>query len=90
MRAPGKDPMRRHFDPDAVSNRKPGGTQNPLHSTSPVRSDTKFELLKDLRAFMKVRKKYWIASVILVLVLLGAPLVPTKGSAVVPYICTFS
>jgi hypothetical protein len=47
-----------------------------------------FELLKDLWAFMKVRKKYWLAPVILVLVLLGALLVLTQGSAVAPFIYT--
>lgn len=47
-----------------------------------------FELLKDLWAFMKVRKKYWLAPVIIVLVLLGALLVLTQGSAVAPFIYT--
>jgi hypothetical protein len=47
-----------------------------------------FELLKDLWAFMKTRKKYWLAPVIIVLVLLGALLVLTQGSAVAPFIYT--
>jgi hypothetical protein len=46
------------------------------------------ELLKDLWAFMKVRKKYWLAPVILVLLLLGALIVLTQGSAVAPFIYT--
>ena len=46
------------------------------------------ELLKDLWAFMKVRKKYWLAPIILVLVLLGALIVLTQGSAVAPFIYT--
>lgn len=47
-----------------------------------------FELLKDLWAFMNTRKKYWLAPVIIVLVLLGALLVLTQGSAVAPFIYT--
>lgn len=46
------------------------------------------ELLKDLWAFMKVRKKYWLAPIILVLVLIGALIVLTQGSAVAPFIYT--
>jgi hypothetical protein len=46
------------------------------------------ELLKDLWAFMKVRKKYWLAPIILVLLLLGALIVLTQGSAVAPFIYT--
>lgn len=46
------------------------------------------ELLKDLWAFMQVRKKYWLAPLIIVLVLLGGLLVLTQGSAVAPFIYT--
>jgi hypothetical protein len=46
------------------------------------------ELLKDLWAFMKVRKKYWLAPIIIVLLLLGALIVLTQGSAVAPFIYT--
>jgi len=47
-----------------------------------------FELLKDLWAFMKVRKKFWLAPIIIVLVLLGGLIVLTQGSAVAPFIYT--
>jgi len=46
------------------------------------------ELVKDLWAFMQVRKKYWLAPLIIVLVLLGGLLVLTQGSAVAPFIYT--
>lgn len=46
------------------------------------------ELIKDLWAFMKVRKKYWLAPIIIVLLLLGALIVLTQGSAVAPFIYT--
>jgi hypothetical protein len=46
------------------------------------------ELLNDLWAFMKVRKKFWLAPIIVILVLLGALVVLSQGSAVAPFIYT--
>lgn len=39
-------------------------------------------------AFMRERKKWWLAPMILVLVLFGALIVLTEGSAVAPFIYT--
>jgi len=47
-----------------------------------------FELIKDLFAFMKERKKFWLAPVIVVMILLGALLVLAQGSAIAPFIYT--
>ncbi|MEM7401003.1 MAG: DUF5989 family protein [Pseudomonadota bacterium] len=47
-----------------------------------------FELLVDLWAFMKVRKKFWLAPIIVTFVLLGALIVLAQGSAVAPFIYT--
>ena len=44
------------------------------------------ELLQDLWAFMRERKKFWLAPIILMLLLLGALLVMTQGSAIAPFI----
>ena len=46
------------------------------------------DLLRDLWAFMRVRKKFWLAPVIIVMLLLGALLVLAQGSAVAPFIYT--
>jgi len=46
------------------------------------------ELFKDLWEFMKERKKFWLAPIIILLVLLGALLVVAQGSAVAPFIYT--
>jgi len=46
------------------------------------------ELLKDLWGFMKVRKKFWLAPIIIVMLLLGTLIVLTQGSAVAPFIYT--
>jgi hypothetical protein len=47
-----------------------------------------FDLVKDLWAFMRVRKKLWLAPVIIVMLLLGALIVLAQGSAVAPFIYT--
>ncbi|MDH5512700.1 MAG: DUF5989 family protein [Gammaproteobacteria bacterium] len=47
-----------------------------------------FDLLKDLWAFMRVRKKFWLLPIILVLILLGGVLIFAQGSAVAPFIYT--
>lgn len=44
------------------------------------------EFLKDLWGFMKVRKKFWMLPVFLVLGLLGILVVFTEGSALSPFI----
>ncbi len=46
------------------------------------------ELLKDLWGFMRVRKKFWLAPIIIMLLLLGSLIVLTQGSAVAPFIYT--
>jgi len=46
------------------------------------------ELIKDLWGFMRVRKKFWLAPIIIVLLLLGGLIVLTQGSAVAPFIYT--
>ena len=46
------------------------------------------DLIKDLWDFMRVRKKFWLAPIIIVLLLLGALIVFAHGSAVAPFIYT--
>jgi hypothetical protein len=46
------------------------------------------EVLKDLWGYMKLRKRYWLAPIILVLLLVGALVVLTQGSAIAPFIYT--
>ncbi len=46
------------------------------------------DLIKDLWGFMKERKKFWLAPIIFVMLLLGGLLVLTQGSAVAPFIYT--
>jgi len=45
-----------------------------------------FDLVKDIWDFMKVRKKYWLAPLIITIVLMGALIFFTQGSVVAPFI----
>ncbi|NPV04723.1 MAG: hypothetical protein HPY67_08330 [Syntrophaceae bacterium] len=47
-----------------------------------------FSTLAEIWAFLRVRKKWWLAPIILVLMLLGALIVLTEGSAIAPFIYT--
>lgn len=44
--------------------------------------------LKELWAFMRVRKKFWLAPLIFTLVILGVLIVFAQGSAVAPFVYT--
>ena len=44
--------------------------------------------LKELWAFMRARKKFWLLPILVVMFLLGGLLVLAKGSAVAPFIYT--
>ncbi|MFM1841956.1 MAG: hypothetical protein RLZZ490_692 [Cyanobacteriota bacterium] len=46
------------------------------------------ELLQDVWGFLKERQKYWLLPLIITLVLLGALIVFTQGSAIAPFIYT--
>ena len=46
------------------------------------------DLLKDLWGFMKVRKKFWLAPIIIILLLFGILIVLSSGSAIAPFIYT--
>ena len=46
------------------------------------------DFLSDLWLFMRERKKFWLAPIVLVMVVLGALIVFAQGSAVAPFIYT--
>jgi hypothetical protein len=45
-------------------------------------------ILAELWAFMRVRKKYWLAPIVLMLVVFGGQIILAQGSAVAPFIYT--
>jgi hypothetical protein len=46
------------------------------------------ELVRELWAFMRERKKWWLLPVIVVMLVLGSLLVLAQGSALAPFIYT--
>jgi len=44
--------------------------------------------IKEFWEFLKVRKKYWLYPILIVLVLFGSLIVLTQGSVVAPFIYT--
>jgi hypothetical protein len=48
----------------------------------------KSSMARELWAFMRVRKKWWLMPIILVMVMVGALLVFAQGSVLAPFIYT--
>lgn len=46
------------------------------------------EMIKELWAFLRARKKFWLWPIMLMMALLGALIVLAQGSAVAPFIYT--
>lgn len=44
--------------------------------------------LKEIWRFMRIRKKYWLAPIILMMIIVGGLLALAQGSAVAPFIYT--
>ena len=44
------------------------------------------DLTKDIWDYLKVRKKYWLAPLIITIILMGALIIFTQGSVVAPLI----
>jgi len=67
--------------------------RNPAHPAlvrSPCTSNGntmgKLEMLGDVWQFLRVRKKFWLAPIVIVLLLLSLLIVATQGSALAPFI----
>lgn len=48
----------------------------------------KLSIMLEFWEFLKYRKKYWLAPIVIMLLLLGALIILTEGSAVAPFIYT--
>ena len=59
-----------------------------IRSKNNSESDHMGSFLKEIWAFLRVRKKLWLAPIIIVMVLLGALLILAQGSVVAPFIYT--
>lgn len=49
---------------------------------------SKVSIIKEFWQFLRIRKKWWLTPIVLFLVLLGALIVMTQGSALAPFIYT--
>ena len=59
-----------------------------IHSKTNTESDHMGSFIKEIWGFLRVRKKLWLAPIIIVMVLLGALLILAQGSVVAPFIYT--
>ncbi len=53
-----------------------------------VSSMSKFSILGELWHFMRVRKKWWLLPLLVIIVLLGLILIVAQGSPLAPFIYT--
>ncbi len=49
---------------------------------------SKFAILKEFWDFLKIRKKWWLTPIVVMLVLLGALIFFSQGSALAPFVYT--
>lgn len=49
---------------------------------------SKLAIMSEFWKFLKVRKKFWLAPIIFFLLILGALVILTEGSAIAPFIYT--
>ncbi|HKI77231.1 MAG TPA: DUF5989 family protein [Ignavibacteriaceae bacterium] len=47
---------------------------------------SKLSILSELWQFLRVRKKWWLAPILVLLLLLGGLIILTQGSALAPFI----
>jgi hypothetical protein len=47
---------------------------------------SKLSIMMEFWQFLRVRKKYWLLPIVLILLVLGALLILTEGSALAPFI----
>jgi hypothetical protein len=47
---------------------------------------SKLSIVSELWDFLKVRKKFWLAPILILLLLLGGLIILTQGSALAPFI----
>lgn len=48
----------------------------------------KMDFLKEFYEFLKIRKKYWLIPIFIILFLFGGLIVLTQGTAIAPFIYT--
>jgi hypothetical protein len=54
----------------------------------PVLREQGMDFLAELWRFMRVRKKFWLMPIVILMIVFGGLVVLTKGSAIAPFIYT--
>ncbi|MDA8560195.1 DUF5989 family protein [Nitrospinae bacterium] len=54
----------------------------------PPNSDSKFAIMAEFWVFLKTRKKWWLAPIVFIMLLMSILIILTEGSAVAPFIYT--
>ena len=89
MRRMGKDLLRTKFDRDATSywvRREPPGPEK--SSLKRQFEEPPMSLFRELWEFMRVRKKFWLLPILIMMVVFGGLVVLTKGTVFAPFIYT--
>ncbi len=48
--------------------------------------ETFLDLVKDIWDYLKIRKKYWLAPLIITIILMGSLIILSQGSVIAPFI----
>jgi len=56
--------------------------------TNPSDPNKKLSIILELLDFLKTRKKWWLAPIVIIMLLMGSLILLTEGSAVAPFIYT--
>jgi len=56
--------------------------------TKPSDSNKKLSIILEFLDFLKTRKKWWLAPIVIIMLLMGFLILLTEGSAVAPFIYT--
>ena len=56
--------------------------------TNPSDPNKKLSIILEFLDFLKIRKKWWLAPIVIIMLLMGFLILMTEGSAVAPFIYT--
>ena len=56
--------------------------------TNPSDPNNKLNMILEFWDFLKTRKKWWLAPIVIIMLLMGSLILLTEGSAVAPFIYT--
>jgi len=56
--------------------------------TNPSDPNNKLSMILEFCDFLKTRKKWWLAPIVIIMLLMGSLILLTEGSAVAPFIYT--